>query len=413
VVPVRLSANNPAPSPDVTAMRIYYLSPYNLRQPRRTTNRVSDVRFCRSLAMTGVDVRLICPYVYRRDNASASAVLDLYGAKENLSLTILRTPLWDGARPWMAAAVRSVAALGKYLAIRQTGEDAALRSVWISRDHNAILPLIVASRLLGERASKIVYWAHEYLPRHRRIAWIYRNADAVLATNSAILDDLETDLGVPRERTAVTLNPVSADLFREPPSREAARRKLGIPLDEALVVYTGKLARRLKEAEYIIEAARMLPDYSFVMTGGKRDVVSYWQARCEEMGVRNVKLVGFLPDPNDVRSYQIAADALISYYTRENKLLDYNFPQKVTEYMASGAPIVTPEYRATKDVLHPGNALLVAPESPPALAAGIRKAIEDRALGHELAGRAFRQGREITLERRGAETVAFLRRIAA
>jgi glycosyltransferase involved in cell wall biosynthesis len=401
-----------SPSTDGIAMRIYYMSPFNLRERRRTTNRVSDVRLCRSLAMNGAEARLVTPYAYRRDNVAGAAVLGHHGIAEPLGLDTLPTPLWGAAPRWVTAPVWTVAVLTKYLTTcLMRGGGGPPRSIWISRDHNAIMAILLANRVLGTRAAKAVYWAHEYLPRHRRIAWIYRNSDGILATNSAILDDLERDLGVSKERTAVTLNPVSGDLFRERPNREVARRNLGIPPDDTLVVYTGKLGRRLREAEYILEAARLLPDYTFVLTGGTADGVSYWTRRCEDMGVGNVKLTGYLPSARDIRDYQVAADAVVSYYTTENKLLDYNYPQKMTEYMASGAPIVTPNCRATQDVLHAANAEFVEPESSRSLAAGIRRVVEDRAYARALADRAYRDAKEITLEKRGAQVLTFLHRL--
>ncbi len=259
----------------------------------------------------------------------------------------------------------------------------------------------------------MVYWAHEFLPEDRRIAWLYRHVDGVLATNSAIRDDLEGVLGVPRDRTAVTLNPVPPELFATAPDRKAARHQLGLDQEVPVVVYTGKLGVDFEEVEYILEAAKVLPDYMFVLTGGPPKVVEHLEERRARAGLQNVCFTGWLDDWETVRTYQIAADALVSYYTTKNKLLSYNYPQKITEYMASGTPVVTLEARATQDVLNAENAVFVEPHSPPSLVAGIRRVIENRDYAQAVSQRAYRDARAITIEKRGREVLSFLARIAS
>jgi glycosyltransferase involved in cell wall biosynthesis len=392
-------------------VRVYYVSPYNPREPRRTTNRISDVRFCRGLARGGAALTFIAPYFYRSDNIPAAEIRAHHGITEPLEVKTLRTPLWDGSPRWLRVPVWFCAAVAAYLAEAARPGGRLRDSVWISRDHNAILAFLLLNRLFGRRGGTIVYWAHELLPEHRPINWIYRNADGVLTTNSAIAEDLERDYGVRPERTAVTLHSLDPEMFADRLSRTAARRHLGIENGRPLVVYTGKLGYQITEPQYIIEAARLLPDCSFVLTGGTPDRAEHWQRRAGKLGAGNVRFTGYLDDPADVRRFQIAADVLVSYYTTDRKLLDYNFPQKIAEYMLSGTPIVTLDARATRDVLNPHNAVFVEPHSAPSLAAGIRSVLESEDRERQRAERAYRDAQAFTLEARGRETLSFIARL--
>jgi glycosyltransferase involved in cell wall biosynthesis len=393
-------------------VHIHCLSHLDLVQRRRTTNRLSDVRFSQGLARNHDDVEMIVPYVYRRDNVAKREIREHYGLDGSLRITSLPTPLWEDAPRFIRIPTWSAAVASAFAArqLRQRGGP----SVWISRDHNAMLAILLAKRAARRAAGDplVVYWAHELHSDDRRIAWLYRNADAVLMTNSAIQEDLHTRYGVPLERTDVTVNPVPPELFEKAPDRRKARRQLELDLDRPLVVYTGKLGIGFQEAEYILEAARLLPDYRFVFTGGSEEVAAYWRSRCRQMGVPNASFTGFLADWEDVRRYQMAADVLVSYYTSENKVFDYNYPQKITEYMASGTPLVTLEARATQDVLTSENAMFVEPHCPLALAATIDRVVGDPALGRSIAERAYRDARELTLDKWGAKTLAFLARLA-
>jgi glycosyltransferase involved in cell wall biosynthesis len=270
--------------------------------------------------------------------------------------------------------------------------------VVISRDVYSLLPAIWLRRITGD-GPRIIYWAHEVKPDNERYRWTYDHVDGVIGTNSAIADDLHTLCGIPRERLAITLNPISTRQVKLPVDKQTARQRLNLN-GKPLVVYTGKLGPGMHEIDYILQAAARLPGYMFLFTGGKPEHVEHYNEICRERGITNAVFTGFLDNYTDVFLYQIAADALVSYYTTQNHLVDYNYPQKITEYMLAGNPIVTPDYRATRDILTEDNAMFVQPEDAANLAQGISAVIEDRTLGARLGERAREDATEITFKAR-------------
>jgi glycosyltransferase involved in cell wall biosynthesis len=282
--------------------------------------------------------------------------------------------------------------------------------VIISQTTDLLVPAVLLKKLtFATRGPLVVTWAHDISMRSRYI-WVYRRSDVIVGTNTAITRDLTAKLGLDPERLTISLNPISEAQLARRTTREAARRELGLAVAAPLVVYTGKLFIGQREAEYILEAARRLPGYRFLLTGGMDHVVRHYREFCQREGIDNVTFVGFLREYTEVSLYQAAADVLVSYYTNAEHLTHYQLPNKTCEYMLAGSPIVTCDFPATRDVLNADNAIFVEPENPEALAAGIRRAVEDPQLARRVAARALEDVRSMTYRQRAAGLVAFFRR---
>jgi glycosyltransferase involved in cell wall biosynthesis len=388
--------------------KIYYLSQFDIFRP--TTNRVSDMRFCEGFVENGCDIEIIVPYVYRHYNIRRSSIFTSYGIESPFKVTTVATPFWEGMSKWLNVPIwTSVVAL-VYLKIllRERGRWADICVV--SRDVNSLLPILwINKALLPKGCTRVVYWAHEVRTKNQRYAYAYRNVDGIIGTNSAIIEDIHKAFGISKERMAITLNPVSTRQAKLKLDRGEARKKLQLQEERPIVVYTGKLGPGVKEIGYILEAATQLPEYTFLFTGGKPNAVQYYKRYCLGRGIENAIFTGFLDNYPDVFQYQVAADVLVSYYTHEDHLVDYNYPQKITEYMLSGNPLVTPDYRATRDILGADTAIFVEPENVASLTAGIRRAIEDRRTGERMGTKARAAAQAITFKNRAAILLNFFR----
>jgi glycosyltransferase involved in cell wall biosynthesis len=218
---------------------------------------------------------------------------------------------------------------------------------------------------------------HEAKLDQPRQVKLYQQIDQLLCTNSAIKEDLAEIDGIEAEEICVTLNPVTAAQAREEVTKKEARAMLKLDQDLPLVVYTGKLFIGHQEADYIVEAAKLLPQYHFLLTGGKPEVVKHFQDYCQAHDMRNMTFTGYAYDYSQIRYYQQAADVLVSYYTPNEHLVRYNFPLKIMEYMLSGNPIVTPDFASTRDVLNSETAVFCQCENTESLVLAIEKAFSE------------------------------------
>lgn len=378
---------------------------------RPTTNRISDVRFCEGFADNGCKVHFVSPYVYRSYNVRKQDLRHCYGIRRFFPITHLWTPFWESCPDLVRVPILCIAALSVFLRLlhRYSNKDAPI--FLISRDINIILTLCQVSRFLKISNVRFVFWAHEVRRNHRRFAWVVRNVSAVFATNTAISEDLSTSYGVPSSKAAVTLNPISSWQLLPTTNKRQAREQLGLGAIRPLVVYTGKLGIGLKEIECILGAAAKLPECDFLLTGGKPDIVRHYRGWCEHTGVRNVTFTGFLKNYTHVAAYQFAADVLVSYYTAEDHLVDYNYPQKLTEYMLTSNPIVTPKYRATQDILNERNCIFAEPNSADSLVQAIRRVLQDREYASKAAQQALQDVQSMTFPLVTARLIKFLEKL--
>jgi glycosyltransferase involved in cell wall biosynthesis len=381
-------------------VEIYYFSQYDGLRP--TTNPLADARFCCALSKAGAGVTLVLPYVFRRSNLPRRRVRELYGLDASMRLRRMPGPLFEALPSWIAVPILVACVFFAYLLIIARHRGRLTEVTVISRDANSLAPVLLLNHLLGSRRrSTVLHWAHELRldrPRYRRV---YRQVDGMLATNASILRDLAAAGPDYAKPSTVTYNFLPAKYLDPTPNRLEARQELELPAAVDIVVHTGKLGFGLAEIEHILAAAKRLSRVTFILTGGKPSVVRHFRSRCAADGMSNVVFTGFMHDPRRVRLYQRAADVLVSYYTPQDHAVEHNLPQKVFEYMASGAVIVSPAYPATADVLTSENSLIVPTEDPDALAEGIATALRDRQQSERLAGHALRDGGRFTIEARG------------
>jgi glycosyltransferase involved in cell wall biosynthesis len=186
---------------------------------------------------------------------------------------------------------------------------------------------------------------------------------------------------------------------------------LDLPPDRPLIVYTGHLFR-WKGVYTLAEAAQYLPEAYFVFVGGMEKDVMEFRAFVREMGLSNVRVVGYVP-PAQVPLYLAAADALALPNSAEEDISRlYTSPLKLFEYMASGRPIVASDLPSLREVLTDRvNACLVPPDDPTALVRGIQEALGNPLLARQLADRARQDVAAYTWEQRAEKVMAFVQSI--
>lgn len=211
----------------------------------------------------------------------------------------------------------------------------------------------------------------------------YRNAartcDVVFANSTYTADDFARSLGFPRERVAVAHPGIGVDYTAD---GEAA--DLGGPY-----VLTVATLEPRKNLGTLVEGFTLLEGLSLAVVGGQG-----WgeQPQLDRPGV--VRL-GRVSDAELARLYRGAA--CVVYPSRFE-----GFGMPITEAMACGAPVVASAHPSMDDAAGDA-AVRVDPESPQAIANGIREAIarrdELRELGLAHARRfSWRRTGEIFLE---------------
>jgi glycosyltransferase involved in cell wall biosynthesis len=211
-----------------------------------------------------------------------------------------------------------------------------------------------------------------------------------------------TDAGVAAQKVLTCSNGVRIDHFGDselPPFNGVFR-----------VVYAGNLFE-WKGVFVLAGAARRLPPkYQVEFLGGSPEAEQPFRTHLVEAGlVERVIVRGYVP-PRELPAAFARANVLVLPNSAKRALSHtYTSPLKLFEYMAAGRPIVASDVPAVRNVLtHGHNAILVQPDDPSALAEGIQRVCEDRALAATIAAQARRDVEAYTWDNRAARIARFV-----
>lgn len=152
------------------------------------------------------------------------------------------------------------------------------------------------------------------------------------------------DLGYRNDQVCVALNGVDARPFAEPLSIAEARRRLGLPSDQTLVVYAGQIAPE-KGLGHLLEAAQRMPEARFALVGSADDGPIEARARA----LPNVQVVPWLP-PHHVGTWLMAAD-ILAIPPVDGRTDTLAAPTKTFQYLAAGRAIVAPDLPEVRELL--------------------------------------------------------------
>lgn len=282
---------------------------------------------------------------------------------------------------------------------------------WIERHAPGALVLArdveVAHRL---RSRAGVAWEVHRVPggslRRRWASEAIAAGVRAIAISGGVAEDLaHPELGardVPVEHDAVDEHLVDAL-----PTRDDARRSLGLDPDRQVVLYAGGLLR-WKGVDVLVDAARdpALADALVLVVGGMdRDVAAL---RERAGGAENLRIDGFRPAA-DIPSYLAAADVGVVPNRRSPRISShYTSPLKVFEALAAGLPLVVSDLPSLRDVLDGDTATFVEPEDPAALAAGIAELLGDGGLRERRAAAGRERVRQNTWTARARRILGHL-----
>ncbi|MBX6331097.1 MAG: glycosyltransferase [Gemmatimonadaceae bacterium] len=217
--------------------------------------------------------------------------------------------------------------------------------------------------------------------RVQRLA--FRRFDAVVAVSRPLAEELER-AGVPPARMHVVPN--AFDCAAPRLSRAEARARLGIAAEARVIGWVGRLSDE-KGADVLIDAlARVDPGVRVSIIGSGRSRAAL-EARAARLGV--AARITWHGTVHEAGQLFAAFDLFVLSSRTEGT------PMVLLEAMAAGTPIVATSVGGVPDVVGPGEARLVPPDDPRALAAAIQERWSDpRAAAERAAAAAARLARE-------------------
>lgn len=382
---------------------------YDLELPSQTAAAIQILNTCRAICELGCEVHVFC----RSVNTSVEQCLQYYGLETHPGFH-LRALSRPGQQPRGKAPLQPL--------LEHLQENSTRCHALISRGESALRLFEYLRRIAQPAAVRYLYEAHRPCWRYAQetmapqIRWlrsfrlakqvnqlrrreqaVINQCDGLICLTQGVLDSLATLK--PRELPVLKL-----------PSGTCTKHPSDSVLRDLDIVYAGKLRRR-KGVFELIKSMRFLAEYQLHLAGGsqpEREALIDWASTCQVE--HRVHFLGYVP-PAEVSSYfRRAKVGVCPLPSGVSAISDtYTSPLKILEMMACRTPIVATDVRTVRAILrHEHSALLVGPNDPQALAAGIRTLLETPALANHLQETAWQDVQAHSWQQRAMRLFDFL-----
>ena len=369
-----------------TTSSLEVLVPADIRFPLERANGVQIVKTAAALSGAGARTTLV---VRQSDPRPTSEILALFGVGPHPGLRVRRLQVLHrrGSVALPRASFLARATLVALPALRRGAvvltRDLQLADVLLSLPGTPRVVYeahAVEALMYAERAA--LYGTQEKAsPRKRerlrsREGRVWRGAAAVVTTTAGIRDSFAEAYGA---RARVHVVPNGCD----PPEHGFT----GLPAGEPEVLYAGQLYP-WKGVDVLVEAFAQVPRGRLVILGGIEGEADTARVRAlvDRLGLEGrVDMPGLVPQARVADALRRATVVAVPFL-RTAMTERHTSPLKAFEAMAAGRAIVASDLPSTREVLRHGHtAWLVAPGDAGALAAGLRRVLDDRTLAESLA----------------------------
>lgn len=372
-------------------MKLIYIA--NIRIPTEKAHGIQTVKMCEAFANTGVRVSLIVP---RRINRLKQDPFDYYDIKRTFKikkLFCLDFIIFDKIIGHLGMWAESISFyFSVFIYINFIKAD-----IIYTRD-KLFLPFVFLR-------NNVAVELHS-LPGHYFLySWLIKRFKKIIVITKSLKRSLIIN-GVNPKNVLVTPDGVDFKKFNISLHREECRKKLGLPLDKKIVLYSGHLYK-WKGVDTLAEAVNYLPKniYFYFVGGIEGDVDNFRK----KYGVtKNIKIIGHRPH-GEIPYWLKSANILVLPNSNEEDISMYwTSPLKLFEYMASGTPIIASDLPSIKEILNEKNSFLTKSDNPEELAKMIAMVLQNPEISARISNQAFQDVQRFTWEKRSEEILKFI-----
>jgi len=373
-------------------MKISYIA--NARIPTEKAHGIQITKMAETFADSEIkpDVELVLP---KRINEIKENPFKYYGVKENFRIKFL--PCLD-----LIAFDKYVGSLG--LLIESITFFLSAFFYYFKENEDIIYtrnPSLLPLTLLR----KNVFLEMHTLPNNYFLYNVFfkRLKGIIVITNN--LKDSFVKKGISEDKILVAADAVDLKEFDIAETQENCRKKLGISLEQKIILYTGHLYR-WKGVQALADSVKYLPENAVVyFVGGTKEDIKEFASK--NSGPK-MKVVGYRPHL-EIPFWLKAADILVLPNSASEKIsLHWTSPLKLFEYMAAGRPIVASDIPSIREVLNEDNSLLVPPDHAQRLGQAFNLLLTDQKLAEKISNNAYQQVKKYTWERRIKSILEFI-----
>ena len=372
-------------------MKLIYIA--NIRIPTEKAHGIQIMKMCEAFSNQKLKVELVLPW---RFNKIKEDIFNFYGVKKNFKIKkLFSLDLIPLSIPricfWIQSLTFSILAF-IYLIFKKT-------DIIYSRDSFSLY-------LLSFFKKNLVLELHTFpknLLLHKRV---FKKSKAIIVITDK-LKELLIKKGINKNKILVAPDGVDIEKFNIDISKEEARKKMNLPQDKKIVLYTGHLYE-WKGAQILADASKLLDNNTLIIfVGGTENDVKEFKNR--NIDKKNLLILGYKPY-SQIPYYLKASDILVLPNSGKTEISkDWTSPMKMFEYMASKRPIIASNLPSIREILNKNNAILVKPDSSEDLAQGIECILKDFDLSDKILRKAFKDVQKYSWLNRVKKILIFIK----
>ncbi len=237
--------------------------------------------------------------------------------------------------------------------------------------------------------------------------YVFARITGFIVTNRFKMEALKKDFGIPERYMLHQPNAVDIDMFDIAISRSEARRRLNLPIDKKIILYTGHLFY-WKGVDTLLESAQFLGEDELIyFVGGTDEDIERFKDKSKKIKDKTV-IVGRRPH-QEIPLWQRAADVLVLPNTAKFEASKYETsPVKLFEYMASGRPIVASDLPSIRNVVDESMVFFAKPDDPQSFADVIHEVLQNSKRAEERARVAQKEVAKYSWENRADAITKFI-----
>ena len=353
-------------------MKIIYIA--NLRLPTEKAHGIQVMKMCESFAQQGNELELIIP---RRINPIKDDPFDYYGVARVFK--IRKIPCLD-----LITLDKYVGHLGLW--IESVSFNLFAVPYIFLKKSDIIYTRDKFFLSLSLLLKNIIFENHTFPRKYFLYRLFFKKMMGVVVITQK-LRDLLIERGISPDKILVAPDGVDLEEFNVKETKEECRRKLNLPQDKKIILYTGHLYQ-WKGAQTLAEASSYLPEDAYVyFVGGTTKDIKEFEIQNSKL---KIKVIGHRPHA-EIPYWLKAADILVLPNSGKEDISKFwTSPIKMFEYMASGRPIVSSDLPSIREILNERNAVLVEPDNSKALASAIERVLRSSDLSEKISMQALR-----------------------
>lgn len=203
---------------------------------------------------------------------------------------------------------------------------------------------------------------------------VLKRATGIISTNSLKANKIIKKYDISPDNILRQPNAVDVKLFDLNISKFDARKRLGLPENVNIILYTGSLFY-WKGVDTLLSSANYLSTNTHIyFVGGTDDDIEKFKTEAQKFN--NVIVVGRKPH-KEIPLWQKAADVLVLPNTaRFEESRVETSPVKLFEYLASSRPVIVSDIPSVRDIVSDKEVVFFAPDDPVDLAKKINEILE-------------------------------------